>query len=160
SIADLLGKAQAAVDAAADLTELDAVRVQYLGTKGGLTIQLRELGRLPAEARPAAGTEINEASVALGSARAARREVPEARRIEAALGERSLDVTLPGRNREIGTVHPVTRSLRRIVSILGRAGFTVQTGPEVEDDYHNFTALNIPENHPARAMHDTFYLRA
>ena len=159
TIAELLGEAQAAVAAARDLSELDAVRVKYLGKKGVLTTQLRELGRLPPEERPAAGKEINEAKVLLGDAIDARREELEARRIEAALGERALDVTLPGRNAEGGTIHPVTRSLRRIVAILGRAGFSVQTGPEVEDDYHNFTALNIPENHPARAMHDTFYLR-
>jgi phenylalanyl-tRNA synthetase alpha chain len=160
SIAQLLSDAEAAVRAAADLAALDAVRVHYLGKKGLFTAQLREVGQLPAAEIPAAGKAINEAKAALSTALDARRAALEAARLEAQLAAEALDVTLPGRGEPPGQLHPVTRSLRRVVEILGHAGFDVHTGPEVEDDFHNFTALNIPEDHPARAMHDTFYLRS
>ncbi|HEX7236840.1 MAG TPA: phenylalanine--tRNA ligase subunit alpha [Gammaproteobacteria bacterium] len=160
SIAELLGQAEAAVSAAEDLAALDAVRVQFLGKKGLFTAQLRELGKLPPAEIPAAGKAINDAKSALMAAIDARRDALEARRLELALKADALDVTLPGRGTPPGQLHPVTRSLRRIVEILGHAGFDVHTGPDVEDDFHNFTALNIPDNHPARAMHDTFYLRS
>ncbi|HEX6998794.1 MAG TPA: phenylalanine--tRNA ligase subunit alpha [Gammaproteobacteria bacterium] len=160
STLELLDRARSAVAGATSLAELDSIRVEYLGKKGALTLRLRELGALPPEQRPAAGKEINDAKDALAAAIEARREALEAERLQAALAAQRLDVTLPGRNAETGTLHPVTRSLRRIVRILGAAGFEVHTGPEVEDEHHNFTALNIPEDHPARAMHDTFYLRS
>ena len=158
SIAQLLAQARSAVAAAANLAELDAVRVQYLGKKGLFTLQLRELGKLAPELVPAAGKEINEAKAELTSAIELRKDALEAARIAAELAAESLDVTLPGRQRDTGSIHPVRRTLRRMVTILSHAGFDVHTGPEVEDDFHNFTALNIPEDHPARAMHDTFYL--
>ena len=158
SIAQLLAQARSAVAAAANLAELDAVRVQYLGKKGLFTLQLRELGKLAPELVPAAGKEINEAKAALTSAIELRKDALEAAQIAAELAAESLDVTLPGRQRDTGSIHPVRRTLRRMVTILSHAGFDVHTGPEVEDDFHNFTALNIPEDHPARAMHDTFYL--
>ncbi len=158
--AELLSEAESAARAAEDLTQLDAVRVKYLGKKGVLTERLKQLGSLPAEERPAAGKAINEAKQALTETLEARRAELEARRLAAELAAESLDVTLPGRGQLPGAVHPVTRTLRRMVRILGRAGFEVHTGPEVEDEFHNFTALNIPEDHPARAMHDTFYLRS
>ncbi len=160
SIAELLGQAEAAVSAAEDLAALDAVRVQFLGKKGVFTAQLREVGKLPPSEIPAAGKAINDAKSALTAALDARRDALEARRLELTLKADALDVTLPGRGAPTGQLHPVTRSLRRIVEILSHAGFDVHTGPDVEDDFHNFTALNIPDNHPARAMHDTFYLRS
>jgi phenylalanyl-tRNA synthetase alpha chain len=158
SIAQLLEQAELAVSAARDLAELDAIRVKYLGKKGLFTLQLRELGTLAAALIPAAGKEINTAKESLSRAIDARKQALEASLIEAELAAQSLDVTLPGRGRRVGNLHPVTRSLRRMIEILGHAGFDVHTGPEVEDEFHNFTALNIPEDHPARAMHDTFYL--
>ena len=158
SIAQLLDEAETAVRSANDLAELDAVRVKYLGKKGLFTLQLREVGKLPADQIPAAGKAINSAKVALASAIDTRRAALEARALEAQLAAEALDVTLPGRGEPVGHLHPITRSLRRMISILDHAGFDVHTGPEVEDDFHNFTALNIPPEHPARAMHDTFYL--
>ena len=160
SIAELLGQAESAVRAAEDLAGLDAVRVQFLGKKGVFTAQLRELGKLPPAEIPAAGKAINDAKSALTAAIDARRDALEAQRLERELAADALDVTLPGRGTAPGQLHPVTRTLRRMVEILSHAGFDVHTGPEVEDDFHNFTALNIPDNHPARAMHDTFYLRS
>ena len=160
SIAELLGQAEAAVSAAEDLAALDAVRVQFLGKKGVFTAQLRELGKLPPAEIPAAGKAINDAKSALTAAIDARRDALEAQRLERQLAADALDVTLPGRGIAPGQLHPVTRTLRRMVEILSHAGFDVHTGPEVEDDFHNFTALNIPDDHPARAMHDTFYLRS
>jgi phenylalanyl-tRNA synthetase alpha chain len=160
SIAELLGQAESAVGAAEDLAALDAVRVQFLGKKGSFTAQLREIGKLPPAEIPAAGKAINDAKAALAAAIDARRDALEARRLAVELAAEALDVTLPGRGTAPGQLHPVTRTLRRMVEILKHAGFDVHTGPEVEDDFHNFTALNIPENHPARAMHDTFYLRS
>ena len=160
SIAELLGQAEAAVSAADDLAALDAVRVQFLGKKGVFTTQLREVGTLPPSEIRAAGKAINDAKSALTAAIDARREALEARRLELTLKAEALDVTLPGRGVPPGQLHPVTRTLRRMVKILSHAGFDVHTGPQVEDDFHNFTALNIPDNHPARAMHDTFYLRS
>ncbi|HEX6996152.1 MAG TPA: phenylalanine--tRNA ligase subunit alpha [Gammaproteobacteria bacterium] len=156
----LLREAEAEARAAGDLQQLDAVRVRYLGKRGLLTERLKALGRLPPEQRPAAGKEINEAKAAVAEILDARRRALEAERLEAELAAERLDVTLPERGELPGGLHPVTRTLRRMTRILARAGFDVATGPEIEDEYHNFTALNIPENHPARAMHDTFYLKS
>ena len=159
-VAELLGQAEAAVTAAEDLAALDAVRVQFLGKKGLFTAQLREVGKLPPDQIRATGQAINTAKGALESAIETRRAMLETRRVAAQLAAEAIDVTLPGRGEAPGRLHPVTRTLRRMVAILAHAGFDVHTGPEVEDDFHNFTALNIPEDHPARAMHDTFYLRS
>ena len=160
TVARLLEEAESAVAAARDLGQLDAVRVKYLGKKGALTQRLKALGALPAPERRAAGQEINSAKDRVSAAIEARHEALEGARIDAELGADALDVTLPGRGQPRGHLHPVTRTLRRMIEILKPAGFDVHTGPEVEDDFHNFTALNIPEEHPARAMHDTFYLRS
>jgi phenylalanyl-tRNA synthetase alpha chain len=145
------------VAAAADLSALDALRVSLLGKNGVLTARLKALGTLPKEQRPVAGQRINEAKIAVHRAIDARRSLLE----EQALGERlqqeRIDVTLPGRGQQSGGLHPITRTLARIERLFANAGFNVVEGPEVEDDYHNFEALNIPEHHPARAMHDTFY---
>lgn len=158
--AQLLEQARTAVEGASALDELDAVRVKYLGRKGLLTVQLKELGTLPAAERPAAGQVINEAKQALTAAIKSRQDALEADRLQATLGADSLDVSLPGRGHTAGTLHPVTRTLRRMQRIFAHAGFEVHTGPEIENDYYNFTALNIPDDHPARAMHDTFYLES
>jgi len=153
----LVAQALADVNASADLNSLDEVRVRVLGKKGALTEQLKSLGALPAAERPAAGQQINEAKVAIQAAIEARRVQLETAALDAELAKGAIDVTLPGRGQERGGMHPVTRTRLRIEKIFTQAGFQVATGPEVEDDFHNFEALNIPKNHPARAMHDTFY---
>ena len=153
----LVERALADVGASANLERLDDVRVRLLGKKGQLTEQLKSLGALPAAERPAAGQRINEAKAAIQTAIESRREALEAAALDAELAKGAIDVTLPGRGQEPGGLHPVTRTRLRIERIFTQAGFQVATGPEVEDDFHNFEALNIPKNHPARAMHDTFY---
>ncbi len=153
----LVERALADVGASANLERLDDVRVRLLGKKGQLTEQLKGLGALPAAERPAAGQKINEAKAAIQSAIESRRAALEAAALDAELAKGAIDVTLPGRGQEPGNLHPVTRTRLRIERIFMQAGFEVATGPEVEDDFHNFEALNIPKNHPARAMHDTFY---
>jgi phenylalanyl-tRNA synthetase alpha chain len=158
TIAPLVEETLAAIARAADLAELDSIRVRLLGKKGVLTQRLKELGSLPPEQRPSAGQEINTAKQQVATAIEARHAFLEAARIETELSAQAIDVTLPGRGQQRGHLHPVTRTQRRMVEILGRAGFEVHTGPDVEDDFHNFTALNIPPEHPARAMFDTFYL--
>ncbi len=158
SVESLLAQARAAVAAAADLPALDAVRVQYLGKKGGITALLKKLGDLPDEQRRAQGQVINTAKSALTEALDARRESLESDALATQLQASAIDVTLPGRGQQPGGLHPVTITLQRIEKIFAAAGFAVHEGPEVEDDFHNFTALNIPAEHPARAMHDTFYL--
>ena len=159
-LAQLRDEAVQAAEAAPDLAALDAVRVKYLGRKGVFTTGLRELGRLPAGERPAAGKAINAAKETLEGLIDARRRALESARLEAALAADAIDVTLAGRGQQRGGLHPVTQTLRRMTRIFEQAGFAVHTGPEVEDEFHNFTALNIPEEHPARAMHDTFYLES
>ena len=146
-----------AISEAGDPKTLEQVRVDYLGKKGHLTQLLKGLGQLDPEERPAAGQRINEAKERVQEAISARRETLEAAALEERLAGESVDVTLPGRGGEIGGLHPVTRTLRRIQSIFGGAGYRVEEGPEIEDEHHNFEALNIPAHHPARAMHDTFY---
>ena len=153
----LVERALADVDASANLERLDEVRVRLLGKKGQLTEQLKSLGALPAAERPVAGQKINEAKAAIQSAVESRRQALEAAALDAELAKGAIDVTLPGRGQEPGGLHPVTRTRLRIERIFLQAGFEIATGPEVEDDFHNFEALNIPKNHPARAMHDTFY---
>ena len=156
----LTEQAEAAVDAAQSLAALDEVRVAYLGKKGRITEQLKSLGRLPAAERPAAGQAINAAKSRLVERLDARRAQLEQAELDAALEADSVDVTLPGRAELPGGLHPITRTLERIESMFRSVGFAIAEGPEVEDDYHNFEALNIPADHPARAMHDTFYFDA
>ncbi|HEX8782797.1 MAG TPA: phenylalanine--tRNA ligase subunit alpha, partial [Steroidobacteraceae bacterium] len=153
----LTQEALAAVAACADLTALDEARVHWLGKKGVLTEQLKALGALPAAERPAAGARINQAKEQVQAAIDARRAALERADIERRLAAGRIDVTLPGRGEESGGLHPVTQARLRIETLFRRAGFEVASGPEIEDDFHNFEALNIPPNHPARAMHDTFY---
>jgi len=157
ALSELIDQAASAIDAATDLATLDAVRVSYLGKKGALTAHLKMLGQLPAEERSSAGQEINKAKQAVQERLNARREVLESAALEAKLAADAVDVSLPGRGASIGGRHPVSRAQSRIERIFTNAGFGVRSGPEIEDEFHNFTALNIPENHPARAMHDTFY---
>ena len=157
ALSELVKAATSQVDAAGDMAALDALRVQYLGKKGELTARLKSLSELPAEDRPAAGQEINRAKQELQAKINARREALESAALEVKLAADAVDVTLPGRGVGVGGRHPVLRAMARIEKIFRNAGFGVRSGPEIEDDFHNFTALNIPDNHPARAMHDTFY---
>jgi phenylalanyl-tRNA synthetase alpha chain len=156
----LVSEAQSAAEAAGDLQGLDQVRVRYLGKKGALTEQLKALGRLPAEERPAAGQAINRAKQVVQETLEVRREALQAADTEARLAREAVDVTLPGRGQRGGGLHPITRTSLRIERLFSELGFEVAVGPEVEDDFHNFEALNIPAHHPARAMHDTFYFDA
>ncbi|HKK06832.1 MAG TPA: phenylalanine--tRNA ligase subunit alpha [Gammaproteobacteria bacterium] len=156
----LVKTAEQAIAAAADLRALDQVRVDYLGKKGSLTEYMKSLGQLSAEERPAAGQAINRAKQTVQAAIEARRETLESAALEARLEAESVDVTLPGRGQPGGGLHPITRTLERIEELFAQIGFEVAEGPEIEDDFHNFEALNIPESHPARAMHDTFYFDA
>ena len=157
SLRDLVTRAKAAIIACDTLATLDKVRVAFLGKKGELTVQLKSLGQLSSEARPAAGNAINAAKVQLLEALEERRLSLESVELAAALAAGAADITLPGRGQTAGGIHPVSRTLQRIESIFAGAGFAVEQGPEIEDDFHNFTALNFPPDHPARAMHDTFF---
>ena len=159
-IAGLLEAAHAEVIDAHNLTLLDEVRVRYLGKNGLLTEQLKRLGSLPKEERPQAGQAINQAKQSLQQALEVRKGVLEQQALAARLSAERIDVTLPGRGMGTGGLHPVSRTLQRIEAMFAHAGFEVKEGPEIEDDYHNFEALNIPAHHPARAMHDTFYFDA
>ena len=141
-----------------DASALENAKARYLGKTGSLTEQLKGLGKLSAAERPAAGARINEAKVQLESALNARRAALADAKLEAQLAGEALDVTLPGRGLGTGTLHPITRTLERVEALFRSLGFTVADGPEIEDDFHNFTALNTPENHPARSMQDTFYV--
>ena len=153
----LIKKAETAVNQAADLRALDEIRVEYLGKTGVITDQLKQLGKLPAEERKTAGAEINKAKQMLQAAIEGRKAALETAALAERLAAEKIDVSLPGRGEANGGLHPVTRTMQRIQQIFGGAGFEVATGPEIEDDFHNFEALNIPSHHPARAMHDTFY---
>ena len=157
ALAALVEQALADVDSSASLAALDEVRVRILGKKGLLTEQLKSLGTLSASERPAAGQRINDAKTAIQTALEMHRIRLETAALAAELAKGTIDVTLPGRGQGPGSLHPVTRTRLRIELIFAQAGFQVATGPEIEDDFHNFEALNIPKNHPARAMHDTFY---
>jgi len=141
-----------------DESELEQIKARYLGKEGSLTALLKGLGKLSADERPAAGARINQVKQAIESALQERRNALQQIKLDQKLAEESLDVTLPGRGLATGGLHPVTRTLQRIEQLFHSLGFETSTGPEIESDYYNFTALNIPENHPARAMHDTFYI--
>jgi phenylalanyl-tRNA synthetase alpha chain len=147
----------AAIAAADSLEALDAQRVALLGKSGSITGQLKSLGALPADQRKAAGEGINRARDAVAEAIAARKVVLEDAAFAQRLATERVDVTLPGRGDAIGNLHPVSRTLERITDIFARMGYRLADGPEIEDDFHNFEALNFPPHHPARAMHDTFY---
>ncbi|MCC5879050.1 MAG: phenylalanine--tRNA ligase subunit alpha [Idiomarina sp.] len=153
----ILTQAKAAAAAATTPAELDEVRVNYMGKKGLLTEQLKQLGKLSPEERPQAGQLINQAKQELQQVLNARNDELKKAEMDAQLASESIDVTLAGRRTQRGGTHPVTRTIQRIEDYFGQLGFSVKEGPEVEDDFHNFDALNIPAQHPARADHDTFY---
>ena len=153
----IVSQAKQAAHSVSELAHLEDVRVQYLGKKGELTQMMKTLGKLSAQQRPKAGQMINEAKQAVQGFLSEKKQALEDALLEAQLAGETIDVTLPGRGVDMGGLHPVTRTLHRIESLFAKAGFEVETGPEIEDDWHNFEALNIPETHPARAMHDTFY---
>jgi len=143
-----------------DEAELERVKARYLGKDGSLTALLKSLGKLSADERPAAGARINQVKQAIEAALQQRRDALQQNQLTQKLAAESLDVTLPGRGSGVGGLHPVTRTLQRVEQLFHSLGFAVTSGPEIERDFYNFTALNIPENHPARAMHDTFYIDA
>jgi len=154
----LLAEALQAISAATEEAALESLRVQYLGKKGSFTALLKSLGQLPAEERPAAGEKINQAKTELQSAIEDRKVDLSRASLDAQLVSEKIDVTLPGRRQSKGGLHPITITIDRITDIFRAAGYDVAVGPEIEDEYHNFEALNIPAHHPARAMHDTFYV--
>ncbi|MDO8813048.1 MAG: phenylalanine--tRNA ligase subunit alpha [Gallionella sp.] len=141
-----------------DEAELEQVKAKYLGKEGSLTALLKGLGKLSAEERPAAGALINQVKQGIEAALQQRRDALQQNKLAQKLAAEALDVTLPGRGLGTGGLHPVTRTLERIEQLFHSLGFATASGPEIESDFYNFTALNIPENHPARAMHDTFYI--
>ncbi|MCW7546380.1 phenylalanine--tRNA ligase subunit alpha [Photorhabdus sp. APURE] len=159
-LSELVAKARAAVEDAQDVAALDLVRVEYLGKKGHLTLQMSSLRDLPAEERPAAGAVINQAKQEVLEVLNIRKEKLETDLLNFRLAAEKIDVSLPGRRMENGGLHPVNRTIERIETFFGELGFSVESGPEIEDDYHNFDALNIPAHHPARADHDTFWFDA
>ncbi|MDR1889822.1 MAG: phenylalanine--tRNA ligase subunit alpha [Zoogloeaceae bacterium] len=154
----IIQNARAAFAAVSDSNALEQVKAHYLGKSGQITALLKDLGKLAAEEKKIAGAAINQAKAAVEAALNARREDIRQAALAARLAEEALDVTLPGRGEEKGGLHPVTRTLERIENLFASIGFTVADGPEIETDFYNFTALNTPEDHPARSMHDTFYL--
>lgn len=157
TIQEIVQQATTAISEAGDLKSLDALRVHYLGKKGQLTEYLKTLGQLPAEERPAAGQKINLAKETLQQLIAEREAVLKSSQIENQLASDAIDVTLTGRKTQIGSIHPISKAFDELRQIFTQMGFIFLEGPEIEDDYHNFAALNIPELHPARAMQDTFY---
>ena len=157
TIDNIVAEAEVAIAGASDPAVLDQVRVNFLGKKGLFTEQMKGLGKLPKEEKPQMGQVINIAKQAVQKLLNERGELLRSEEIAQKLAAESIDITLPGRGSKIGGLHPVTRTIARIESFFGDLGFEVKTGPEVEDDYHNFDALNIPEHHPARQDHDTFY---
>ncbi len=158
SLENIKAEAIVAIEAASDIAALEELRVSYLGKKGALTSLLKNLGQLSAEERPKAGAEINAVKQQLNDQLNARKESLQGAALAAQLAEESIDITLPGRRAEAGSLHPITRTIQRMETFFSAMGFQVVEGPEIEDDYHNFEALNIPAHHPARAMHDTFYV--
>ncbi|MGL1833300.1 phenylalanine--tRNA ligase subunit alpha [Rhodocyclaceae bacterium SMB388] len=154
----IVEEAQAAFAAVSDAAQLEQVKARFLGKTGSLTERLKTLGKLPPDERRTAGAEINRAKSAVEAALEARREALREARLLSQLAAESLDVTLPGRGAGQGGLHPVTLTLERLEALFRSIGFIVADGPEIETDWHNFTALNTPDNHPARSMHDTFYL--
>jgi len=155
---DLKAEATAAIKSAGDSAALEKLRVEWLGKKGRVTDLLKSLGQLDADERPKVGAEINAVKQLLSERISERKETLQQAAIAAQLAAEALDVTLPGRREDLGALHPITRTIDRMAAYFGALGFEVVEGPEIEDDYHNFEALNIPAHHPARAMHDTFYI--
>ncbi len=153
----IINEAKSLIDATDNVARLDEIRVEFMGKKGKLTDLLKGLGQLSAEERPAAGQKINQAKQVIQGLLSEKGAALKTAELNAKLAAEKLDVTLPGRGEASGNLHPVSRTIARIEQFFGDLGFAVKTGPEVEDGFHNFDALNIPANHPARADHDTFY---
>jgi phenylalanyl-tRNA synthetase alpha chain len=156
-LSSLIRTAREEIARSSSIEALEQIRVRLLGRKGEITEQLKSLGAMAADVRRIAGARINEAKTELTAALEQRRAALETEKLEQQLAGDSIDVTLPGRGQYGGGLHPVTRVRRRVEQIFRNAGFSIEDGPEIEDEWHNFEALNIPANHPARAMHDTFY---
>lgn len=154
----MLKEAEAAFAAAADMNALEQAKAVFLGKSGRLTELLKGLGKLDPEARKSAGAEINRCKASIEQALESRRDFMRSAQLEAQLAAEALDVTLPGRGRGRGGLHPVVRTQERFETLFRSIGFEVADGPEIEEDWFNFTALNTPDNHPARSMHDTFYI--
>ena len=158
ALSTIVDAALADFEACVDPASLENAKAKYLGKSGSLTGQLKSLGRLPPGERASTGARINAAKARLEDALTARRAALADAKLASQLAADALDVSLPGRGRGVGGLHPLTRTLERIEMLFRSLGFAVADGPEIEDDFHNFTALNTPENHPARSMHDTFYV--
>jgi len=158
ALEDLKIEATAAIESAADSGALEKLRVEWLGKKGRVTDLLKSLGQVDASERPRMGAEINAVKELLNALISERKALLQNQAITEQLAREALDVTLPGRGSEVGSHHPITRTIERMSDFFSELGFKVVEGPEIEDDYHNFEALNIPAHHPARAMHDTFYI--
>ncbi|PJE80234.1 Phenylalanine--tRNA ligase alpha subunit [invertebrate metagenome] len=156
-VGSVVAEALQSIEESTDKAGLEAARVRYLGKKGEMTALLKGLGKLSNDKRPEAGAKINQGKQTVQAALNKRRSDLEQVELNARLTSETIDVTLAGRGQGLGTLHPITRTIERISAYFGSVGFTTEEGPEIEDDYHNFEALNIPEHHPARAMHDTFY---
>lgn len=154
----LLESALTAINAASKVTDLDAVRVEFMGKKGKLTAQLKAIGALPVEEKPIAGAKINKAKEEIQQALDDRRELLDKQALTDALGAETVDISLAGRHVHDTGLHPITLTIRRITELFSQLGFSTAQGPEIENDYYNFEALNFPPHHPARAMHDTFYV--
>ena len=159
-LADLSKQALKDIRNSSTLEELESVRVQYLGKKGSVSTQMKKLSALDPDDRPRIGKEVNKLKKLVEKEISNKKSLLNDKKIKSNIEDNSLDVSMPGRTTIIGNPHPVTSTLNEIEKIFLNAGFLVEDGPEIEDEYHNFTALNIPENHPARAMHDTFYFNA
>jgi len=157
NLEEILSQGMQALAESTDLTQLDQVRVSYLGKKGAFTLQMKELGKLEPDQRRSVGQVINKAKGEFQKKLEETKTAMQQAALDERLASESVDVTLPGRGQSVAGLHPVTITLRRISKIFASVGFNVVEGPEIEDDYHNFEALNIPAHHPARAMHDTFY---
>jgi len=153
----LVNQATQQIEQTNELNELEQIRVDFLGKKGSITSLMKQLGTLSKEERPKVGQVINKAKQTVQALINQQKDKLQNKLLEEQLLSEKIDVTLPGRGKNVGGLHPVTRTLQRIEKLFSEMGFEIKTGPEIEDDYHNFEALNIPESHPARAMHDTFY---
>ena len=158
ALGDIVAQARREFAAAADPASLENAKARYVGKAGAITTRLKALGALAPDARRTEGAAINAAKALIEDALAARRSALDDAKLARALAAEALDVTLPGRGIDVGAMHPLTRTLERVATLFHSMGFMVADGPEIEDDFHNFTALNTPENHPARSMHDTFYV--
>ena len=156
-LTEIVEQALAAIEGTEDLKTLDELRVDYLGKKGKITDMMKMMGKLSPAEKPAFGQAVNQAKQAVQKQLSERIDNLKAKELEAQLVAESIDVSLPGRRIDNGGLHPVTRTIERIETFFGELGFSVKEGPEIEDDFHNFDALNISEHHPARADHDTFY---